>query len=300
MMRKVTMRGVQAAALAAAGMLAALAPAQAALAGTTARTGRTQAAFHLPYTDPNQAGWLTLCGTNLKPVTHGSIKTAPFVWRVVSDVPPPQGYFIKGAKAQMFAYQPRPYTPAGAWSGTVMGAASYYSSRTHPMAQFTPIDSPLTQMTLAFPPIWEHLIELRLYLGGPGLTEYVDHYAAADIQVSGNSWTLVAGGHSSCTDGKVVSVETVVGMPGASGTPKPSSTSANGTGGSGSPGAQPSAGTSAGSGQPPGGQLAANTTTDSSSSAGGVALAVVIVLVAVIGVLATGSVWWRRRRRATG
>src|SRR5215472_2394739 len=67
-----------AAAALAAAAVAAQAPAALALPG-----------FHLPYADPNQAGWLTLCGANLKPVTSGSIDAKPFVWRVVSDVPAP-------------------------------------------------------------------------------------------------------------------------------------------------------------------------------------------------------------------
>ena len=165
-------------------------PAQAAMAAPAhgaARQGSSQAAFKLPYKDPDQAGWLTLCGVNLKPVTHGSITAKPFVWRVVSDVPAPKLYFPKSASAVMYAYQPREQTPSGAWSGTIMSTPSLYSNRLHPMAQFTPIDQPLSYMTLDFPPIWDHLIELRLYLGAPGEMEDESNYAAADIQVIGNT-----------------------------------------------------------------------------------------------------------------
>jgi len=299
------MRGVRASVIAALGLAASLASGQAALAGTSAAAAARQvshpAGFHLPFTDPDQAGWLTLCGPDLKPVTRGSITSAPFVWRVVSSVPAPKDYFIKNAKAQMFAYQPRPYTPAGAWSGTVMGAATLYSNRKHPMAQFTPIDSPLTQMTLAFPPIWEHLIELRLYLGAPGLPEDTSGYAAADIQVTGKSWTLVAGGHGSCTAGRAVSIETVVGMPGAKGTPTPSASSSPG-GGSGSASAAPSPGSSAaaaGSGGGGNGPAAAQQG-PSRSAAGGAALAAVAAVVVVLAAAVSGGAWRRRRRRATG
>jgi hypothetical protein len=228
----------------------------------------------LPYTDPDQAGWLTLCGTNLKPVTHGSITTVPFVWRVVSSAAAPKGYFIKGAKATMFAYQPRPYTPAGGWSGTVMGAASYYSNAAHPMAQFTPIDSPLTQMTKAFPPLWDHLIELRLYLSAPEVAPLTSQYAAADIQVIGNTWRLVAGGHTSCTAGKAVSEEVVVGVPGAGAKPKPA------------PGGLPA------------GRSGRGTAALSRSSATTVTIvgALVVALVAVA--LLFAALRWRRQRRA--
>lgn len=280
---------VRASAIAALGFAAAaVAPAQLAFAGAVragSHAASSQAGSALPYTDPNQAGWLTLCGTNLKPVTQGSIKAQPFVWRVVSDFPAPTGYFVKGAKAQMYAYQPRPYTPAGAWSGTVMAAASFYGNPAHPMAQFTPIDSPLTQMTLAFPPIWQHLIELRLYLGAPGTPEYTTRYAAADVQVNGDTWTLVAGGHSSCTSGKVLSVESAVGMPGASGMPKPVQSTATGGPASGGSSSSPAIGASA----------------STTSSSGAVPASVEIGSGAVlIAVLASGAIWWRRRNRATG
>ena len=271
-------------------------------------------ALSLPYQDPDQAGWLTLCGTNLKPVTHGSVTTHPFVWRVVSDVPPPAGYFVKGAKATMFAYQPRQGTPAGAWSGTVMGAASYYHSQAHPMAQFTPIDSPLTQMTQAYPPLWDHLIELRLYLSAPQIPVDMDHYAAADIEVTGNTWQLVAGGHSSCTAGKVTALETSVGMPGSK--KKPQSSPSTSPSASAAASASASASASPGSsGSPVGGHQSSSAapgasptanagpstgpTALSSPSAGGFAgfaIGVVILIAAFI----VGRSIWRRRRRATG
>lgn len=282
------MRFFRTAVIAALGIAAAaVAPVQVAMASTVGSGGHsasTQASSALPYTDPNQAGWLTLCGMKLQPVTSGSIHTQPFVWRVVSDLPAPKGYFVAGAKAQLFAYQPRPGTLSSDWSGTVMAAGSFYSNPAHPMAQMTPIDSPLTQMTAAFPPMWDHLIELRLYLGAPGLTEYTTKYAAADIQVIGDTWTLVAGGHSSCTSGKVVPVEQAIGMPGSSGTPKPGQSGATGGGSSSA------SGTGTGTG-------AAAVTT---SAPGSVPAAVEIGSgVVIIAVLASGVIWLRRRRIAT-
>ena len=211
-------------------------------------------------------------GTNLKPVTQGSITARPFIWRVVSDSPAPKGYFPKGAKATMFAYQPRQQTPAGAWSGTVMGAASYYSSQAHPMAQFTPIDSPLTQMTIAYPPLWDHLIELRLYLSAPDVPPLTVHYAAADLQVTGRTWRLVAGGHASCTAGNAVSEEVVVGMPGARDKPKhPQLGSTGGTGPTSAPAT-----------------LSHSSRNGAAMVGGGAALAVAAAV--------AGGLWWRRRR----
>ncbi len=291
-------------AVAAAGLaMAALGSAPVAMAGVSRDAGHQDishvASFHLPYTDPDQAGWLTLCNTALQPVTHGTITAKPFVWRVVSGVPAPKGYFIKGAKAQMFAYQPRLETPAGAWSGMVMAAASEYSNPAHPMAQFTPIDEPLTQMTVAFPPMWDHLIELRLYLGGPDLPEYTTGYAAADIQVIGNTWTLVAGGHASCTSGQAESVEALVGMPGARGTPKPTSSAAAGGSASAksSPGGSHSSGSTGSSGLTGASGTAQTTASSSNSGLDGVLIGAGALAVAL---LAVGGLWWRRRRRATG
>ncbi len=280
----------------AAAFVATAASAPAAMAEVT-RTGAVQfagqqAGSRLPYTDPNQDGWLTLCGTNLKPITGGSVDSMPFVWRVVSSAHTAKGYFISGAKATMFAYQPRPYTPAGAWSGMQMAAASLYSNPAHPMAQFTPIDLALKDMVESFPPIWDHLYELRLYLSAPGLTPLTRPYAAADIAVHGSTWSLVAGGHASCTSGKVASIEVLDHMPGASGMPKPT------PGGSASPGSTPGDGS-----QSPGspGSLGATPAASSSHSSSSASAAIAIGVVALI-VLATvpGVLWWRRRRRATG
>ncbi|HTZ93776.1 MAG TPA: hypothetical protein VMB74_15395 [Streptosporangiaceae bacterium] len=258
----------------------------------------SKAGFHLPYTDPNQAGWLTLCGTNLKPVTSGNINTKPFVWRVVSSVPAPKVYFSHGARAVLYAYQPREQTPAGAWSGTIMATPSEFSNRLHPMAQFTPIDQPLSYMTIDFPPIFDHLIQLRLYMGAPGMAEDVDGYAAADIQVIGNTWHLVAGGNSSCTSGKVVSEETLVGMPGASGMPKPAKAGAAQSGS-----AAPAAGANGSTSSTSTGSGAAGSVDAAdaahSSSAVPVAAALGAVAVLVIALLAAGGIW-RRRRRITG
>jgi hypothetical protein len=280
---------------------AAAIPAQAALAApahSTATQAASKAAFHLPYTDPNQVGWLTLCGTNLKPVTSGNINTKPFVWRVVSSVPALKIYFSHGARAVLYAYQPREQTPAGAWSGTIMATPSEFSNRLHPMAQFTPIDQPLSYMTKAFPPLLDHLIELRLYMGAPGMEEDVMDYAAADIQVIGNTWHLVAGGNSSCTSGKVVSEETLVGMPGASGMPKGTKAGAAQSG-SASPAAGANGSTSSTStGSGTAGSVDAADAAHTSSAVPVVA-GLGVVAVVVIGLLAAAGIW-RRRRRITG
>lgn len=260
-----------------------------------AQASSTRNAFKLPFKDPDQAGWLTLCGTNLKPVTEGSITAKPFVWRVVSDVRTPSAWWIKGTKAELYAFQPRPYTPPGAWGGVIMAAPSEYSNRQYPMAQMTPIDEPLSYMTDDYPPIWDHLIELRLYLGAPDREQDINDYAAADIQVIGHTWHLVAGGHSSCTAGKVESTEVMDGLPGASGMPKSSSGAAAKTGTSTSTAAG-SSGTGSNGGPSSGGAADAASATHASSAAP-VAAALGLSVLVVGGLLVAAAV--SRRRRTT-
>ena len=300
-------------AVAAAGfVLACAAPAQLAAAGvagtaTADHQGAVQRVaakfpamhgFKMPYSDPNQAGLLTLCNTRDQPITHGSLSTVPFVWRVVSDVATPKAYRVKGVTATLFSFQPRPYTPAGAWSGEALTAASLYSNFAHPMVQETPIDEPLTQMTDAFPPIWDHLIELRLYLGAPDSQADVMQYAAADLRISGDTWTMVEGGTSGCKSGTAVSREVLLGMRGASGTPKPGATKAPGaTGGSHTSPASAAAGSPSNS-PAAGSTISASTASDDSSSAGGAAPAAIGIGSAVVVVLAATTLWRSRRRRA--
>ena len=298
----------------AAGLVLTLAaPAPFAAAGVTgsARTQHAAAAAHadsgfptmhgfkLPYTDPDQAGLLTLCNTKDQPITHGSIATMPFVWRAVSDVPTPKQLRVRGVTASLFAYQPRPYTPAGDWSGTALTAASLYRNLAHPMVQETPIDVPLTQMTESFPPIWDHLIELRLYLGAPDMSPDVIQYAAADLVINGSTWAMVEGGTAGCTSGTAVSREVLDHMKGASGTPTPAaSTAAGGTGG-GHASPQASAGSGAGSSASHSALAAAETgasNASDSSSVGGVVPGAIGVGVTVVVVLAASALWRGRRR----
>jgi MYXO-CTERM domain-containing protein len=300
-------------AVAAAGLvLACAAPAQFAAAGITGATatqhqGTVQRAaagfptmngFKLPYSDPNQAGLLTLCNEHDQPITHGSLSAVPFVWRVVSSVPTPSAWRKKGVTATLFGFQPRPYTPAGAWSGGSLTASSLYSNFAHPMVQETPIDQPLTQITNAYPPIWDHLIELRVYLGAPDSEADVMQYGAADLQISGNSWTMVEGGTSGCTSGTAVSREVLDGMPGAAGMPKPGATKAPGAASGSSTSPTPAAGSSS---HPATVQSAnaASSAGHNSSAVGGVAPTAIGIGVAVVVVLAAIALW-RSRRRRTG
>jgi hypothetical protein len=282
-------------------VLACAAPAQFAAAGVTHPAKSATSTFKLPYTDPQQAGLLTLCNEKLQPITHGLITTKPFVWRVVSSVPTPAGYRIKNATAVLATYQPRQYTPAGAWSGLIFTAASVYTNYSHPMVQLTPIDQPMDWMTESFPPLWDHLIELRMYLGGPDRAMYDDNYGAADIQIIGNTWKLVVGGHGSCTDGSATSREVLLNLPGASGTPTPGASS----GGTGQSSTHSGSATASDSSSSPatGGATGSGSGTDaaaSTSSESSVAPAAIVVGVLVVLALGAVALWSGRRRRRAG
>jgi hypothetical protein len=284
------MRLRRAGAIAVAGLaLAAVAPAQLAMAAGARPAAARTVSGSLPYTDPNQVGTLTLCNTQDQPITHGSITAKPFVWRVVSSEPTPQGYWVKGATAQLFAYRAQRQVSPYNWSGQVLAGASEYSNPAHPMAQFTPIDEPFTYMTVTFPAMWDGLYQLRLYLGGPYLEEYEQTYPAADIRVTGNTWTLVSGGHASCTTGTAVSREAMLGLPGANSSPSASASASASS--SAAAGATSSAGASSSAG------TASAALASHSGSGAGLLLASSGAVAVVL--LATGGVWWIRRRRAS-
>jgi hypothetical protein len=296
-MRYVSARAFAAAAAAVG--LAALGSAQVASAGVV-QAPRVQhdgglASFHLPYTDPGQTGLLTLCGPGNQPITHGNINTKPFVWRAVGDVAALPAYRVKGAVAQLFAFQPRPYTPPEAWSGLPMDAASVYSNPAHPMIQSTPIDEPLSYFTKFFPPVWDHLEELRLYLAAPDTPEDTLGFAAADLQINGDTWTMVDGGTTGCTSGTAVSREVTVGLPGARASLKPGVLVANSSASQATPAAgshSGAAGTSGKSG------TSATAASDPQSNSGGAGMLVALSALVAAFAAATVGFWWRRRRRA--
>jgi hypothetical protein len=289
------------AAVAAAVGLAALGSAQIASAGVV-QAPRVQhdgglASFHLPYTDPGQTGLLTLCGPGNQPITHGNINTKPFVWRAVGDVSALPAYRVKGAVAQLFAFQPRPYTPPEAWSGLPMDAASVYSNPDHPMIQSTPIDEPLSYFTKFFPPVWDHLEELRLYLAAPDTPEDTLGFAAADLQINGDTWTMVDGGTTGCTSGTAVSREVTVGLPGAKASLKPGVLVANSSASQATPAAGSHSGTAAAGTSGKSG-TSATAASDPQSNSGGVGMLVALSALVAAFAAATVGFWWRRRRRA--
>ena len=163
-----------------------------------------------PYTDPNSVGLLTLCDSDGAAVTSGSISDKPFVWRAVSAVPAQAPYDQPGRTATLFAYQPREQVWSTEWSGYMLTASANYSNPEHPMAQATRLDGSLSEYLDSFPPQWAGFVQLRLYLGVPQQPAYTSKYATADIQVSGDTWTLVRGGGAGCSSGTASSLERVL------------------------------------------------------------------------------------------
>ncbi|MBV9412682.1 MAG: hypothetical protein JO148_13885, partial [Acidimicrobiia bacterium] len=163
------------------------------------------AAAGLPYSDPNANGLLTFCDQSAKPMDHGSI-SVPAAWTAVSAAPAPAGYGVAGGTATLFAYQPRQGVAPSEWSGDSLSASSRYTDPAHPAAKVTSADPPLREFVNAYPPRWAGLVELRLYLGAPDQPPLTNKYAAADIQITGDTWRLVRGG-SDCSGVQATSIE---------------------------------------------------------------------------------------------
>ena len=159
--------------------------------------------LEVPFTDANQVGSLTLCDAQGQPVASGSLLSVPFVWRAVSSAPVPKGY----TRAALDVFQPIEHVDPGDWTGYQLTDDATFSNPAHPMAQATYADAPLIWPSHSLPPYWGGLYQLRMVFSSPNKQPWTSGYPAAVIKVTGNSWTLVQGGGSSCTDGTAVSVE---------------------------------------------------------------------------------------------
>lgn len=183
----------------------------AALVGVSGTVGDTAwADSSLPYTTPQATGGITLCDTNGKLLTHGTVADKPFIWRAIGDTKAPAAYSAKGATATLFGYQPRQNVAAGQWSGEALTGSARFTNPTHPTAAATPADLSLADFISDYPPQWDGLLQVRIYLGAPNQAVYSRTYDETDIQVSGSTWQVIKGGKASCTDGDAVSDETLL------------------------------------------------------------------------------------------
>ena len=168
-----------------------------------------QASSPAPLSDPSAHGFVGLCNKQNHQITSGNVGDQPFVWKAVSSVPLPKGYPAKLTKTQLLAFQPRPQTSPGEWSGQQLTASSSFSNPVHPMAQATKGDPLLLYFIQAFPPRMNGLIQLRMYFTAPNKQPYSIQYPATTIQVTGNTWKVIGSGTVDCAAGTAVSAETI-------------------------------------------------------------------------------------------
>ncbi len=200
------------------GLVAAMLVAGLSLAATpNALAGQTA----VPYIDVRATGTITLCDQVGNRITTGQITDVPFAWKIIGSTAPVYPYSESGRTATLFAYQPRQGVDPPQWSGAQLTGSSRYTSVKAPTAVATPRDPALTQFTLAYPPKWDGLVQLRLVLGGPGLPIQSLQYDTADLRVSGNTWTMLRGGSLPCSSGAAKSDEDL--LLAAVATPAPSS-----------------------------------------------------------------------------
>jgi hypothetical protein len=163
-----------------------------------------------PYQDPSAIGSIGFCDRAGHQITHGTIGRAPFAWRAVSTRAAEPPYDGAGGTATLYAYQPRPGVPAGDWSGDQLTASSRYTNPAHPMAAATNGDDSLKAFMAAYAPMWDGMLQLRLFLGAPDQVTQSTSYPATSIQVTGKTWHVVNPVSVSCTSGKAVSLESIV------------------------------------------------------------------------------------------
>ena len=247
----------------------------------------TASAYAVPFKDPNASGALGFCDQNRHPVTSGSIYDKPFVWTAVSSVPAPREY--KRGKALLIAFQPRNEMDPAYWSGKQLTANSTFTNAKHPMAQATYADDPLLFFTQVYPPKWDGLIQLRMYLSAPNTPVHTIPYPSAVIRITGTHWNLVSGGPApACTSGSAESIEVRTLPRSVWASPKPlivNGKVVSGPGAASTPSAAP--------------QAAAITPAGVERNEGAGSNVVVIfslLAVAVIGGGAGGLIVWRRRR----
>ncbi len=164
----------------------------------------------VPYNDPAADGGIGLCNRQGQPIDHGNIHDAPFVWTALGANAAPSPYDTDGSTATLFAYQPRQGVSPGEWSGDLLTASARYTNPKHPTAQSVDGDVALADFLGSYPPSWDGFIQLRLYLGTEGQPARTSHYAAADIRVDGDNWTVVRGANVPCDAGSAVSMAAIL------------------------------------------------------------------------------------------
>jgi hypothetical protein len=205
-----------------------------ALAAVIAASGPATAAVVVPYTDSNATGGITLCDKGGHAITSGRVDV-PLASAVVAATAAVSPYDGNGRTAGLFAYQPRKGVDPGEWSGMVMTALSRYTNPKHPMVEILPRDYKVRDFVADYPPQWDGLAQLRIYLRVPNQPTKSDTYAATTLKVAGSSWQQVGvSAGAVCTAGTAESVLRLLGLPTAAPSTRPAGTASKGSAGSSS------------------------------------------------------------------
>jgi hypothetical protein len=186
----------------------------------------------VPYTDSLANGSITLCDNTGHPVTHGSVNDVPFVWAAVASSPARPPFDRPGRTATLFAFQPRQGVAPQEWNGQQLTTGLSYSDPAHPVAVASLDEGAAFKSFLdSYPPQWNGLVQLRIFLGVPDGGIHNTSYPTADLQVKGDTWTVLRAGDLPC-DVAVASLK----LAGAPSTPVPGSSSTTGGSGGSTPG----------------------------------------------------------------
>ena len=147
----------------------------------------------VPYEDKQAVGLIALYDRSGHLVTKGSVNDKPFVAKAVSAEKAPPPYDKPGCKAALLAFQPRKGVDPAVWEGDFLTGSTAYADAGHPTATGTDQDISLANVIAVFPPAWDGLLQLRMYLGAPEEPGRTSPYVTADIKVDGDTWTLVRG-----------------------------------------------------------------------------------------------------------
>lgn len=152
----------------------------------------------VPYADPAVTGRLTLCAADGTPLTKGSVTDRPFATAILGDTPASGGYAAQGRTATLLAAQPRAGVDAAEWSTLQLTPGQAYPNPSAPMVTPDRATTTLGQFLTAYPAVDAGWVQLRVVLGGRGLPTQTQTYAALDLHVSGDTWTVADPGSASC------------------------------------------------------------------------------------------------------
>ena len=88
-----------------------------------------------------------------------------------------------------------------------MTGASQFTNNKVPTTVGLPGDPSLINFVQAFPLHWQGFAQIRLFFTAVNSQAYINTYPAANVFVSGNTWTQVGGGNVNCKAGQALSDE---------------------------------------------------------------------------------------------